>query len=1041
MAYARRLVVLSIALSSMFLLVGSRAGAMPNADPIQFESPTPDEGSIARFNPILVRLSAACTVDPGTLAVDFSGTPLDPNDFLPFGSCVNGRMLSKTVSVNTTFPSNTQITSGPSSVSAGDSASFNATAANADAVLWNFDGAAEPVTAFSANPTIAPAGTFTVRARGVTNETLDASALDNAQLVTAQRNFNGGDLEPDSQQLVSTIDPDLDFWNFESSHVHPIALSNDSLKLFAVNTNENRLEAFDVAPDGSLTHSTSTPVGMDPVSLAVRPASTEVWVANNLSDSVTIVDGATGDVLETLVVGDEPTDIAFASGRAFVSLSGQFDRVGVYNAATRANITNLDVFGDDPRALAVSNDGTEVYLVVLESGNQTTILFEPLVTQNGGLPAPSPPRDPGLGQEHDVGLIVQFDGANWRDETGTNWSNEVDFDMPDDDVFIIDADAGTPSITGTVTTVGTTLFDVAARPGSSDLFVVNTDSRNLVRFEPNLRGHLVETRISVVDPGAQSVSTVDLNPHINYAVTPGSGSEIADSLSQPGDGVFTSDGSTFYLTAFGSGKVAEIDADTGAVVDRIAVSGGGPSGVALNEGAGRLYVMNRFTNTISLVSTSSNTEVDSIGVAGPSAFDPSPDVIKAGRKFLYDATLTSGHGDIACATCHTFSNFDNLAWDLGDPTGDFLDYDDAPWVNFAPLGPSTNGFDPQKGPMTTQSLRGLNNTTPFHWRGDRENFGSFNPAFVGLMGTASQLSTPDMDAYTDFINTVHYPPNPYQLIDGSFQTSIPVPNQNGNGTSNASAAAGSTNFFNNVDGGVFSCNLCHTLPTGTSRNLFDGGLEGETQDFKIPQLRNMYEKVGFDVIRNGALSGNASNSGPSSMKAGFGFLHDGGVSLTEFLAAGVFNMNNSAERDMFAFMLSVETETPPAVGRTQVVDSGNKNDAGVIATISTLVSEAELGRCDVIAKGEIGGVKVSYLYSTLFNVWVPDSTLDSNLNEAALRASIGAGDFLVYTGVPDGTGIRLGFDRDRDTHRDRDEILAGTDPADPNDNLWKWVRP
>jgi hypothetical protein len=43
-----------------------------------------------------------------------------------------------------------------------------------------------------------------------------------------------------------------DFANFESSQVHPVALSADTTKLFSVNTPDGRLSIFDVAGDGSI---------------------------------------------------------------------------------------------------------------------------------------------------------------------------------------------------------------------------------------------------------------------------------------------------------------------------------------------------------------------------------------------------------------------------------------------------------------------------------------------------------------------------------------------------------------------------------------------------------------------------------------------------------------------------------------------------------------------------------------------------------------------------------------------------------------------
>ncbi|MGH7341115.1 MAG: hypothetical protein ACREKH_11540, partial [Candidatus Rokuibacteriota bacterium] len=117
------------------------------------------------------------------------------------------------------------------------------------------------------------------------------------------------------------------FVTFETGQVRPIALSPSQTRLFAVNTPDNRLEIFDVnVGDGSLTHAGSVPVGLEPIAVAAL-TDTEVWVVNHLSDSVSIVDvGATPPrVTRTLLVGDEPRDIAFADPpgatgvRAFIS--------------------------------------------------------------------------------------------------------------------------------------------------------------------------------------------------------------------------------------------------------------------------------------------------------------------------------------------------------------------------------------------------------------------------------------------------------------------------------------------------------------------------------------------------------------------------------------------------------------------------------------------------------------------------------------------------------------------------------------------------
>src|SRR5206468_352138 len=138
-------------------------------------------------------------------------------------------------------------------------------------------------------------------------------------------------------------------------------------------------------------------------------------------------------------------------------------------------------------------------------------------------------------------------------------------------------------------------------------------------------------------------------------------------------------------------------------------------------------------------------------------FDPSPPEVRTGRRFLYDGAI-SAHGDLACATCHISGNFDNLAWDLGNPLGQME----------ASLQIPARQIHPMKGPMTTQSLRGLADSSPFHWRGDRLDFTRFNPAFRNLMGAPDSLSAADMQMYNDFIMTVVYPPNPNQTLNRKF---------------------------------------------------------------------------------------------------------------------------------------------------------------------------------------------------------------------------------------------------------------------------------
>ncbi len=856
--------------------------------------------------------------------------------------------------------------------------------------------------------------------------------------------------------------PPGSFLNFESGHVRPLALSPNGQRLFAVNTPDDRLAVFDVTQFG-LDLVAEVPVGMEPVAVAAR-TDDEVWVVNHLSDSVSVVridpvDVTLSRVIRTLHTCDEPRDIVFAGpggSRAFVTTARRGQRcpvpadlttegigravVQVFDATSLGAplggtpIANLVLFGDTPRALAVSDDGSRVFAAIFHSGNQTTTINESAIPDggeaNGGLPDPPPGAFPG-GPE--VGLIVKFNplAGTWEDETGRDFSPLVPFDLPDLDVFEIDANAPTPAEVGSTASVGTILFNMAVRPGTTKVFVTNLESGNHVRFEGivpdgehGVRGHIAEDRISIVDAGA--VTAVHLNPHIDFSVSPGPPSEIAASMALPLGMAFSSDGQTLYVAAFGSRRIAVFDADTlesGDASKEFIEVGGGPTGVVLDEALDRLYVMNRFDQRIGIVTSLSDTKKRAQTQTVSLHYDPSPPKVRKGRRHLYGAAETSGHGDAACASCHVFGNMDDLAWDLGDASPGA-----APFPNPNPFrNGSGSDFHPLKGPMTTQSLRGLADAGPEHWRGDRTGaklggdpldedlaFKTFNVAFVGLMGRDSEIPDAHMQEFADFALTIRYPPNPIRALDDA-----PTPAE----------AAGEAFFVGTpVDGGK-TCDFCHRLPLGT-----DGfsSVEGETQEFKIAHLRNLYQKVGMFGVPPGSLVPPTGNLGPQVR--GFGFLHDGSIATVfDFYQAPVFNFSSDTERrNVEAFALAFDTGLKPMVGQQVSVDSSNLNDASVVAAIDEMIARDEAGDCELIVKGVVGGEARGAVYAG-GNKFRTDRASDGLVGKNAVRGLAATpGQEQTYTCVPPGSGVRMGIDRDGDGRFDRDEIDAGTDPADPS---------
>src|SRR6059058_4732630 len=127
--------------------------------------------------------------------------------------------------------------------------------------------------------------------------------------------------------------------NFEGKQTTPIRLSPDGTRLFAVNTPDARLSVFDVTQPSNPRLIAEIPVGLEPVSVNPRN-NDEVWVVNEVSDSISVVSVSNRLVLDTLYAKDEPADVVFAGGRAFVSASRN-NLIAVFDATTHSLVTNI----------------------------------------------------------------------------------------------------------------------------------------------------------------------------------------------------------------------------------------------------------------------------------------------------------------------------------------------------------------------------------------------------------------------------------------------------------------------------------------------------------------------------------------------------------------------------------------------------------------------------------------------------------------------------------------------------------------------------
>jgi DNA-binding beta-propeller fold protein YncE len=758
----------------------------------------------------------------------------------------------------------------------------------------------------------------------------------------------------------------------------------------------------------------------------------------------------------------------------------------------------VEIRAEDPRALAVSSDGRSVYAAIFESGNNTTILSGGLLLNLPALPnAVNDPRGPyagvnpppNAGSAFDppmnplatpprVGLIVRrgSDGR-WRDDNIGDWTEFVSgslasssgrrpgWNLLDHDLAVIDvATLGVRYVSGLMN-IGMAL---AVNPASGEATLVGTEAFNEVRFEPKVNGKFVRVHLARVNTaigGNQAI--VDLNPHLNYQQSTVPQAQRDRSVGDPRAIVWRADGQRGWVAGLGSNNVIAIDASGVRIGNPIEV-GEGPAGLAHDSSRSRLYVWNHFEASLSVVDSDAGVERSRTPV-----FNPLPAAIRAGRPLLYDTHRTSGLGQVSCASCHVDARIDRLAWDLGDPSLPPQRFDQNCITVIG--SPRCEDWHGMKGPMTTQTMQDIIGHEPLHWRGDRAGLEAFNPAFEGLLGDDELLANGEMQDFENFLATVTFPPNPHRNLDNTLPQTLPLPGHYTSGRFqmagiplvSGSATRGLDLYTTGLLDGALQCASCHTLPTGMAVNgpLFLGVLgvqvggsvmplgplgenhlgivstDGSTNvSIKVPQLRNQYEKTGFELTQTDNL-------------AGFGFLHDGSVdSLSRFLSARVFSVRSDQDiADLVALTLAfsgsdfgnvnpilgapapLSKDSHAAVGQQETLTSPTAT-----ARAAQLLALARSTKVDLVAHAGSTG----YAYDAATDRFL---TADGStpLTVAELQSRINVTAPLTLTVVPRGLARRLGIDRDGDGLGDASEIRQGSNPADslsttlkPMGGLW-----
>ena len=557
--------------------------------------------------------------------------------------------------------------------------------------------------------------------------------------------------------------------SFMSPHASPIALAGGLV--FVTNTPADTVDVIDPTTRKVVSR---VPVGVDPVGLAVRPDGKELWVANHVSDSVSVIDIDFDSPTYLRVIAtvqdfhpttratrfDEPVGIAFAGNRkAYVALSSE-NTIAVVNVQDRRITKRLPINAQDPRAITVRDN--RLYVIPFESNNKTQL--------SGG----SKPLD---------GKLKTFDAweHSIRHNNVLSLGHVVDIikhpRVPDRDLYVFDT--RTDRLIKVVDSLGTLLYGVTV-DSTGRVFIAQADARNDANGKSGTKKHGLKelenraflnqvTSVAFRDGAPPKPKFIDLEP------LPPKHPESGQALATPYAIQVSDDDSTLFVSAAGSDKLFTVDAQSGQVLGRADVDAV-PRGIALestDDGkATTAWVLNAVANTVSLVDVSDPTSLEV--TATVRLEDPTDPDVKRGR-IAFNTASASTTGTYSCASCHPDGHTDQLLWVLNTPI-------------------VTGGN--QIMPRSTMPVRGLRDTEPYHWDGiPGDPYGGNNSANIrrkvkpnsrlgdpesaarhlidgGLANTmmmvgdstlndegkAGELSASQRDAMAKFILSVTYPP-------------------------------------------------------------------------------------------------------------------------------------------------------------------------------------------------------------------------------------------------------------------------------------------
>lgn len=459
----------------------------------------------------------------------------------------------------------------------------------------------------------------------------------------------------------------------------PLALTHDDRFLWVANPNNNSVTLMEVGNDVNQKVK-EIGVGQEPRCVAVTPDDKKVYVTNQASGTVSVIDAVQRRVLRIILVGTEPTGCALTpDGKKLFVANFNSDTLSVIDTTLDRVVETIGNIGVKPRGLAITTDEKGVnkiyatqFLAQLRDDGRT-------IDQKEG-------RDDG--KEGRVTLIV--DGSprviktivlNPIADTGFKSNGSTLDRVP------LRNDANGQPIFDTVTgAFPNLLHSIVIKGNNAYVPALGSSPNGPFRFNVNVQSLL--SRIDTQADAEVSADTINMNKGVQFEPVGKkifNTSPFAISLKNNSDEGFVALGGIDRLVrvtfdADGSPTInAPLNATDPGNIVRIPV-GKNPRGVVINSTDTRAYVFNYITRDVSAVDISGDPanyhEITRISSASLPASNTLAGIIHRGEELFVSSIGPEGNQDNSrfpagrmsdfgwgnCYNCHPDGLHDGVTW-------------------------------------------------------------------------------------------------------------------------------------------------------------------------------------------------------------------------------------------------------------------------------------------------------------------------------------------------------------------------------------------